>query len=315
MEVILKESIRPLMGVHQQGEIALCVSNHSIRIHYIDGGRYLDCTVDGHAQEYHDLDGVYQRINAVAGSTENKEILLSNEPQSTYWKGIRLHDEEIRDTIRNSVLFSEINPRHKGYGYFLDVLHILCKHHIAGQVVDIADVLCQVADRYGITRPALEYTIKAALCRQNLYRGYLYERYNRQTPQKGNSLFFPHGYTVRLFALDYVHDLLDAMAGKEKTMNKDLKEEFERAFVAMPPQMQETVIWVIRHFDIVKTLAKYEPMSDDKLDVFAKSSLEKGEYFLFITAEYAKLLRKEERAGISTSEGNDSSTSLSGLLP
>ena len=116
-------------------------------------------------------------------------------------------------------------------------------------------------------------------------------------------------------AVNYVHDLLDAMAGKETTMNKDLKEEFERAFVAMPPQMKETVIWVIQHFDIVKTLAKYEPMSDDKLDVFAKSSLEKGEYFLFITAEYAKLLRKEERAGISTSEGNDSSTSLSGLLP
>lgn len=290
MEVIRKGSIRPLMGVHQQGGLALNIGNHSIRIQYTNGGRYLDCTVDGHAQECHDINGVYQLINAVTGGTAKKEILLSNEPQSTYWKGIQSHDEEIRDTIRNSVLFSEINPRHKGYDYFLDVLHILCKRHIAGQVVDIADVLCQVAGRYGITSPALEYTIKAVLCRLNLYRGYLYERYNRQDP-------LPHGYTVRLFMLDYAHDLLDGMAGKGTTMNKDLKEEFERNLAAMPPRMQGAVIWVIQHFDIVKALAKYEPMSDEKLDVFTKSSLQKEEYLPFIIAAYTRLLRKEKRDG------------------
>lgn len=284
-----------MMGVHQQGEMALCIGNHSIRIQYTNGGRYLDCTVDGHAQECHDINGVYQRINAVTGGTAKKEILLSNEPQSTYWKGIRFNDKEIRDKIRNSVLFSEINPRHKGYAYFLDVLHILCKRHIAGQVVDIADILCQVAGRYGITRPSLEYAIKAVLCRQNLYRGYLYERYNRQDPQEGNFLSLLYGYTVRLFTLDYVHDLLDGMAGKEITMNKDLKEEFERNLAAMPPRMQDAVIWVIQHFDVVEALAKYESMSDEKLDVFAKGSLQKEEYLLFIMAEYAKLLRKEER--------------------
>lgn len=220
VEVILKGSIRPLMGVHQQGEMALCVGNHSIGIQYTGGGRYLDCTVDGRAQECHDINGVYQCINAVTDGTENKEILLSNEPQSTYWKGIRFHDEEIRDTIRNSVLLSKIGPKRKGYTYFVDVLDILCKRHIAGQAVDIADVLCRVAERHGTTRPALEYAIKAALCRQNLYREYLYERYNRQTPQKENSLFFPHGYTMRLFTLDYVHDLLDTMAGKEQSVGQ-----------------------------------------------------------------------------------------------
>ena len=297
MEVIRKGSIRPLMGVHQQGEMALCVGNHNIRIQYIDGGRYLDCTVDGRAQECHDLGSVYQCINTITGGTENGEILLSNEPQSTYWKGIRFHDEEIRDKIRNSVLLSKINPKRKGYAYFVDVLDILCKRHIAGQVVDIADVLCQVAERYGITSPALEYTIKAVLCRQNLYRGYLYERYNRQDSQEGNSLSLLYGYTMRLFMLDYAHDLLDGMAGKEIAMNTDLKEEFERNLAAMPPRMQGALIWVIQHFDIVKTLAKYEPMSDEKLDVFTKSSLQKEEYLPFIIAAYTKLLRKEKRDG------------------
>ena len=220
VEVILKGSIRPLMGVHQQGEMALCVGNHSIRIQYTDGGRYLDCTVDGHTQECHDINGVYQCINAITGGTENGEILLSNEPQSTYWKGIRFHDEEIRDKIRNSVLLSKIDPKRKGYTYFVDVLDILCKRHIAGHAVDIADVLCQVAERHGTTRPALEYAIKAALCRWNLHKRYLHERYSRQDPQEGDFLSFPHGYTVRLFTLDYVHDLLDTMAGKEQSVGQ-----------------------------------------------------------------------------------------------
>lgn len=154
MEVIRKGSIRPLMGVHQQGELALCIGNHSIRIQYTNGGRYLDCTVDGHAQECHDINGVYQCINAVTGGTE-----------------------------------------------------------------------------------------------------------------------------------------------KGTTMNKDLKEEFERNLAAMPPRMQGAVIWVIQHFDIVKALAKYEPMSDEKLDVFTKSSLQKEEYLPFIIAAYTRLLRKEKRDG------------------
>ena len=85
-------------------------------------------------------------------------------------------------------------------------------------------------------------------------------------------------------------------------MNREF-EELEKTIAAMPPPMQDAVIWAIRHFDVVKAFAEQDTMSDEKLDVFAKSSLEKGEYFLFITAEYAKLLRKEERAGISTSEG------------
>ena len=76
-------------------------------------------------------------------------------------------------------------------------------------------------------------------------------------------------------------------------MNRELEEDLEKTIAAMPPPMQDAVIWAIRHFDVVKAFAEQETMSDEQLDAFAEAALHQGDYILFIMAGYTKLWREK----------------------
>lgn len=75
-------------------------------------------------------------------------------------------------------------------------------------------------------------------------------------------------------------------------MNKELEKELEKTIAAMPPPMQDAVIWAIRHFDVVKAFAEQDTMPDEQLDAFAEAALQQGDYLPFIMARYTKLWRK-----------------------
>lgn len=84
-------------------------------------------------------------------------------------------------------------------------------------------------------------------------------------------------------------------------MNRELEEDLEKTIAAMPPPMQDAVIWAIRHFDVVKAFAEQDTMPDEQLDAFAEASLQQEDYILFIMAGYTKLWREKR---VEKSEGN-----------